>query len=115
MKRRWAAFAAAHVMLLAGCSSSDNNNIWGEYLQILKDSAAGTFGDRAVTREQAAAVPYATMGYRLNGGQQMMLILATDANDEQLWTSSARIVFQTQDGRIKLLTTLKLLHLRQLG
>ena len=101
MKRvRWAALAAGSVMLLSGCGSADNNNVWGEYLQILKDSATGTFGDRAVTREQAAAVPYATMGYRLNGGQEMMIVLATDTNGDLLWTSAAHIVLLTHQGRV---------------
>ena len=96
----WVALAAGSVMLLTGCGSTDNNNIWGEYLQILKDSATGTFGDRAVTREQAAAVPYATMGYRLNGGQEVMIVLATYTNGDLLWTSATHIVLLTRDGRI---------------
>jgi hypothetical protein len=96
----WLALAAGSVMLLAGCGSADNNDIWGEYFQILKDSATGTFGDRAVTREQAAAVPYATMGYRLNGGQEVMIVLATDTHGDLLWTSAAHIVLLTHDGRI---------------
>lgn len=101
MKRiRWAALAAGSILLLSGCGSADNNDIWGEYLQVLKDSAKGTFGDKAITREQAASVPYATMGYRLNGGQEMMIILATDTNGDLLWTSSAHIVLLTHDGRI---------------
>jgi hypothetical protein len=95
-----AALAAGCILLLAGCASADNNNLWGEYFQILKDSAAGTFGDRAVTREQAAAIPYATMGYRMNGGPQMMIVLATDTNGDLLWTSASHIVLLTHEGRI---------------
>jgi hypothetical protein len=96
----WAVLAAGCAMLLTGCGSADNNDIWREYAQILKDSAKGTFGDRAVTREQAAAVPYATMGYRLNGGQEIMIVLATDTSGDLLWTSAAHIVLLTHDGRI---------------
>jgi hypothetical protein len=94
------ALAVGCILLLAGCASADNNNLWGEYFQILKDSVAGTFGDRAVTREQAAGIPYATMGYRMNGGPQMMIVLATDTNGDLLWTSASHIVLLTHAGRI---------------
>jgi len=95
-----AALAAGFILLLTGCASGNDNNIWGEYFQILKQGAASTFSHRAVTREQAAAIPYATMGYRLNGGPEMMIVLATDTNGDLLWTSAARIVLLTRDGRI---------------
>ncbi len=95
-----AALAAGSVLLLTGCASGNDNNIWGEYFQLLKQGAAGTFGDRAVTRDQAAAIPYASLGYRLNGGPEMMLVLATDTSGDLLWTSAAHIVLLTHDGRI---------------
>jgi hypothetical protein len=53
-----------------------------------------------VTRDQAAAIPYASMGYALDGGNQIMLVLATDSGGEMLWTSVAHIVIVTRQGRI---------------
>jgi hypothetical protein len=97
---RLAALAAGSALLLAGCASGNENEIWGKYFQLLKQSAAGSFGDRAVTREQAAAIPYASLGYRLNGGPENLLVLATDTSGELLWTSAAHIVLLTHDGRI---------------
>ena len=101
MKRvSWAALATGSVLLLTGCASGDNTNFWREYLQILKDSAKGTFSNQAITRDQAAAIPYASMSYRLNGGQELMIVLATNTNGDLLWTSATHIVLLTRDGRI---------------
>ena len=61
---------------------------------------AASFGNGRVTRDQAAAIPYASMGYRLDDGIRALLVLATDANGEQLWTSAAHVVIVTRDGRI---------------
>ncbi len=47
------------------------------------------------------ALPYASMGWRLNGGPQNIIVLASDSGQEQMWTSAARIVIVTKDGRIK--------------
>jgi hypothetical protein len=53
-----------------------------------------------VTREQAAAIPYASLGYSLDDGNQNLLVLATDTNGELLWTSPSHVVIVTRDGRI---------------
>lgn len=58
-----------------------------------------SFSDGAITREQAGAIPYASMGYRINGSREAMLILATD-NGDLLWTSASHIVLTTRDGRV---------------
>jgi hypothetical protein len=92
---------AGSVLLLAGCASGDQISPWGEYYQVLRQSFSGSFGSKAVTRDRAAAVPYASLGYRLNGGPESMIVLATDNGGEELWTSSAHIVIVTQDGSVK--------------
>jgi hypothetical protein len=74
----------------------------------LQQSVKASFGKVRVTREQAAAIPYATMGYRLDGANENVLILGTDSGGEQLWTSPLKVVMVTRDGRI--VRTLGLAH-----
>jgi hypothetical protein len=86
-------------MLLAGCSSGGNSN-YAQFGQILRSSLAATFSKQKITRNQAAEIPFASMGWRLAGGNQSIIVLATDNNGEELWTSAARIVIVTRDGRV---------------
>lgn len=89
----------AAAVLLSGCSSSGNVT-YREYARIVGQAFSSTFSKSNVPREAAAAIPYASMGYRINNGDQGMLVLATDSDGNQLWTSSTHIVFQTSSGRI---------------
>jgi len=88
----------AGCLALAGCSTQ--NNDYGQYFQLMRQSIASAFSNGAIPREQAAAVPYATIGYRLNGQRENLLILATDTNGEELWTGSSHVVLVTRDGRL---------------
>lgn len=54
----------------------------------------------AITLEQAAQVSYATLGYRIGGSEENMLILAVDTGGNRLWTSSAHRALVTNAGRI---------------
>jgi hypothetical protein len=98
-----AAIPAIALLLLSACSSDSD---YAAYFQVVKQSFSHGLDSSGVSRTQAAAIPYASLGYRLNGGQESILILATDTNGEQLWTSSAHIVLLTQDGRVKRTTGL---------
>jgi hypothetical protein len=91
--------AAGAALLLAGCNSTGNST-YSQYYKVVKQSMAATFGNVRVTREQAAAIPYASIGYSQDGGNQNILVLATDNDGEQLWTSAAHVVLVTRDGRI---------------
>ena len=93
----WAGVLAGF-LTLAGCSTQ--NNDYSQYFQLMGSSFSGAFGSRAITRAQAAAIPYATIGYRLNGGEENLLVLATDTNGERLWTASSHVVLVTRDGRL---------------
>jgi hypothetical protein len=89
------------LLATGGCSSSGlKNSNYGQFYQIAKATVAATFGNIRVTREQAAAIPYASIGISLDGGNQSILVLATDTNNELLWTSPSHIVVVTRDGRI---------------
>jgi hypothetical protein len=93
--------AAAAVLLLTGCSSSDSGNTnYAQFYQLAKQSLSASFGDVRVTRDQAASIPYASMGYRQDGGNQILLVLATDSGGELLWTGPSHAVIVTRDGRI---------------
>jgi hypothetical protein len=86
----------AALLLLSGCGSTGSSD-YSLYYQALKQSFGG---DAHVTKEQAAAIPYASIGYRLNDGPEQLLVLATDSGGEQLWTSGAHIVIVTRNGRV---------------
>jgi hypothetical protein len=88
----------AAAMALASCSSS-SDGMYQQYGQMLKQSF-GIFSGGGITRQQAAAVPYASLGYRINNGDQAMLVLATDTGGEQIWTASNHVVFQLNGGRL---------------
>ncbi len=97
-RRGW---AAAALMFLAGCSSADSGNTnYAQFYQLAKQSLSASFGNVRVTRDQAASIPYASMGYSQDGGNQMLLVLATNSGGELLWTGSSHAVIVTRDGRI---------------
>ena len=92
---------AALALLAASCSSGGSGNTnYAQFYTLMRQSLSASFGKIRVTRDQAAAVSYASMGYSLDGGNQTMLILATDSGGELLWTSAAHVVIVTRDGRI---------------
>lgn len=74
--------------------------MYSQYGQLIRQGFSGMFSHSGVTRSQAASIPYATLGYRIEDGNQSLLVLATDTGGEQLWTASNHVVFQTRDGRI---------------
>jgi hypothetical protein len=92
-----AAPVLAAVLVLAGCSAVGSSDVTSLYA-IAKNLWSG--GSQKVILEEAASVPYASMGLRLGGGPQVMIILAGDAGGQRLWTSAAKIAITTKDGRI---------------
>lgn len=93
------ALAVMAALGLGACSSTGD----GAYSQVgtlLRDSIAASFGNQRVSRSQAAAIPYASMGWRLGSNNQNMIILATDTGGQLMWTSGAHIVLVTRDGRL---------------
>ena len=86
-------------IVLTACSSN-HDQLYDQYFQAVKQSFAASFGNQRVSREEAAAIPYASMGFRVDEGRQGMLVLATDTGGEMLWTAKSHIVILTRDGRI---------------
>ncbi len=101
LKSRAVTAIAGMALLAGGCSSSSSGNTnYQQFYQVLRQSFSASFGNVRVTRQQAAAIPYASMGYTQGGGNQNLLVLGTDSGGELLWTSSAHVVIVTRDGRI---------------
>ena len=91
----------ALALLASACSSSNSGNTsYSQFYTVLRQSWSGSFGKLRITREQAASIPYASLGYSLDGGNQGLLVLATDSGGDLLWTSAAHVVIVTRDGRI---------------
>jgi hypothetical protein len=82
---------------LGGCAP---NSTYGQYWQAMKQAFAGGFGNGSVDRATAAKIPYASIGYRIGGGRQQILVLATDTAGQLLWTAASHVVLVTRGGRI---------------
>jgi hypothetical protein len=91
------ALAVASLLLLAACGSeqSDTGLLFGAVRNIVTGP-----GPQPVTLQQAAAVPYASMGVRINGGSEILIVMVIDAPHSRLWTAGKAIAVQTDDGRI---------------
>jgi hypothetical protein len=63
-------------------------------------TAAGLQDAPGITMEQAANIPYSSLGYRIGSSAEGLLVLATDNSDTLLWTSSNRRALATRNGRI---------------
>lgn len=87
-------------LLTVMACSSEKDWMYEQYFQLARDSAKASFGRQSIARAQAQAIPYASLGYRVDGGGQNLLVLASDSNGELLWTSKTRVVISTRDGRI---------------
>jgi len=82
---------------LFGCSS-DGGDDWLSLWRVTKD--AWEQRDADVSLQQAGDIPYATVGIRIDGGREQLLILATDNNGERMWTSASNVAITTRDGRV---------------
>lgn len=91
-----ASATTALLLILSGCATFKDER-YAQYLQVVRQG----FGSANLDYADVAAVPYATIGFRLSGGSQRMLILATDTHGEELWTSGERIVLLMEGGRLK--------------
>lgn len=90
--------AAVAIVFTAGCGGGNSQGDWGDVYSIVTQA----FGNRpGVTIQEAGAIPFATIGVRLDGGPEGILVLASsNVQQQQLWTSASHIVLQTQNGRI---------------
>ena len=94
----WRGLGAAIALLLAGCSSQKGD--WNQYFQMIQAGLHTSFNKPAISRDQAAAIPYASLGFRVDGSAEQLLVLATDTNGDQLWTAASHMVLLLHDGRL---------------
>jgi hypothetical protein len=93
------AAAGALALALAGCSSQSGTSgaDWSQIVGMMTDQ----FGTGpSITLDQAAAVPFASLGVRIADGPEQMVVLASDTSGDQLWTSKAKIAVTTRHGRV---------------
>src|SRR5712671_6657578 len=82
------------VFLLTACANSDVKQV-GDFVLSSFDKT-----QQKVSRERAAAVPYATMGVELGSSAQALLILGTIAQDELDWFAGEQVFVRTRNGRV---------------
>lgn len=56
--------------------------------------------DITLTNQQIANIPYASMYLRLNGGQQIFVVMAFNEDGQQKWVTQDRATLVTQNGRL---------------
>lgn len=95
MRHRQAALLAA--LMLGGCAQQ---GAYHDYGVLVRQSVSALFHRQRITRAQAAAIPYASLGYSVGGGDEKLLVLATDTDGQQLWTSAEHIVLTMRGGRV---------------
>jgi hypothetical protein len=89
------------LLLSASCFVGACSSIGGLDMKSMYTVAKSMWArGQGVTLDEAAAVPYASMGLRVGDSTQIMLILAADEGGQRLWTSSSGIAITTRDGRI---------------
>ncbi len=78
----------------------DPDSDTAQMLDILGQSFHAFESGGSITREQAAAIPYASLGVRIGSSSQVLLVLQTKAGNTTLWTSASQIAIELQSGRI---------------
>src|SRR5690242_13279423 len=92
-----AAIAVACSFGLLGCSSEGSGD-WGALIQVIGKSWDS---HDHVALNEAAAIPYATLGVRIGGGPEQILTLASETDDRQLWVAGGgKIALTIRQGRI---------------
>jgi hypothetical protein len=92
-----AGILAALGLSLAGCSS-DQSNDYGQVFQIFTHIFNSE--DDRVTYQQAAGIPFSTIGVRVGDSTEGILVLGSSNGDEQLWTAASHIVLVMRHGRV---------------
>lgn len=83
---------------LAACSSGDFTE-YGPIGDAIK-AELGLKPQPSITLEEAAGVPYSSLGFQIGNGRESMLILAEAIGGGFLWTASSRVSLLTKEGRI---------------
>ena len=68
--------------------------------RVLLHAIGGIGSSAGVPREQAAAIPYASLGVRIGGSDQAMFVLASKSGDDLLWLGGTSLGVVTRHGRV---------------
>ena len=85
----------ATAVLVSGCAGDSDVDRVGKFLI----GALNASGEK-ITRERAAAVPYATMGLALGANAEVLLVLGTAMGSDQEWFAGETIFVATRQGHI---------------
>jgi hypothetical protein len=69
---------------------------WGNAVEV----ATGIKDQPTITLDDAAKIPYSTLGYQFGSGAEDILILASNTGGDLLWTSSVHRTLVTRSGRV---------------
>lgn len=97
LSRRTILLAGA-ALPLAGCDMP-----YGLNYDAVKTSLAVSTGLEeapGITLEQASQIPYASIGYRIGGSQEYILVLASTIAASLLWTAADHRALMTANGRV---------------
>lgn len=87
---------AGLALAASGCASSSSDAV--RIGELLMQSVTG-HGDM-ITREQAAGIPYASIGVQLGSSGQGLAVLGKGVGDDRFWYSGNSILFVTRQGRV---------------
>jgi len=83
------------VLFLSGCAGDSDIERVGKFV-------IGTLNESGekITRERAAAVPFASMGLSLGSNPEILLVLGTTAGSELDWFAGESIFLRTRQGHV---------------
>ena len=103
-KTRCVAVLAALALGMSACA--DTGSVSSADTDILSlgtvflHAIGGIGSSSGVPREQAAAIPYASLGVRIGGSDQAMFVLASKSGDDLLWLGGTSLGVVTRHGRV---------------
>lgn len=93
-------FKTTGATLLLACLTASCSSLIGGDAGFVVDLGRQVLSPHKVSLTEAASSPYASLGVRVGGSNEIMIVLASDAGGEQLWTSAAHIGITTSNGRV---------------
>ena len=97
MRRLGLPMALMLASALAACGT--NSDAW-RLTQLAYHQITGSFEDNSITQARVLAVPYATIGARLGGGVEALMVLTNVSGHDLQWLGGGNISLATRDGRI---------------
>jgi len=89
----------ASLTFLCACSSDSDSDL-SSSLDLARALWRGATTSESVAREQAAAIPYASIGYRVGDGAQQLLVEEGAFGPDIMWTAASHVVIGTRGGRV---------------